>query len=381
MLAAFLAIACASGLPFITGYHREWDGHVNGLYWKSDTFASIPHRQLDNLTMKYGDEVYRSGIRHADSARERGVLFARPEGYWEKVRFAIAGEIGQFSGGSWIATFPVTDLPLLESTDWGHELFDLKFNPKHAYVSSQYTPFKADTSELFFPKHRPWDISKEDLRIRLLDQGLVFEPDIRPVDLFDLKFVFLATVVYDILPIDAKSLRFFHAIDGRMDISVEAVPYSSPGESLILGKKPPPIPERNLKSGKLPASFKGRFHAYVVGDLHYLLTAGGRLYKCAPKGKDGLEITEVWSDPARPIIGIVDVPETKQAFAFGWGSKPKNTDRYWIEFGDKPVETVYELKAKLKNDREDAFREVNDCVRALKAAKALKPVPKPEPKK
>ena len=40
---------------------------------------------------------------------------------------------------------------------------------------------------------------------------------------------------------------------------------------------------------------------------------------------------------------------------------------------------MYELKAKLKNDREDAFREVNDCVRALKAAKALKPVPKTEP--
>ena len=101
---------------------------------------------------------------------------------------------------------------------------------------------------------------------------------------------------------------------------MEPVPYAFPKSPSTV--KPAPIPERNLQIGKLPASFKGRFHAYVVGDLHFLLTAGGRLYKCAPNGKDGLEITEVWSDPARPIIGVVDCPETKQAFAFGWAASP-----------------------------------------------------------
>ena len=183
-----------------------------------------------------------------------------------------------------------------------------------------------------------------------------------------------------ILPIDGATLRFLHAIDGRLNIIVEPVPYMKPKEPLVPGKNPA-IPERNLKAGGLPESFKGRFHAYVVGDLHYLLTASGRLYRCAAKGESGLEIREVWSDPARPLIGVVDAPDTKQAFAFGWGSKPGGTDRYWIEFGDKPVETVYRLGSKLKGDREDAFREVNECVRALAAAKAFKPITKPEPKK
>jgi len=63
------------------------------------------------------------------------------------------------------------------------------------------------------------------------------------------------------------------------------------------------------------------------------------------------------------------------------GAASRNTDRYWIEFGDKPAATAYKLKSKPKNNREDAFREVSDCAEALIAMKAIKPACNPEPKK
>ncbi len=295
------------------------------------------------------------------------------------MRFAIVGEHCAVVEHQYHYYFATDDLPRLEPSGFGLENFNAKYNPERS-ATNQLVPFISGSEKLFFPDHRGADISDEQLLVKFPD-----EEDIDPANpqfhLRGLKQLYAIFATYDVHPLNASDLLLFHAYDGILWITVEPVPKMHAASFRKPGEKAPPVPARNTKSGKLPASFKGQFNAYVVGDLHFLLTASGRLYKCAAKGKFGLEITEVWSDPARPLIGVVDCPETKQAFAFGWGSKPKNTDRYWIEFGDKPVETVYALQGKLKNDREDAFREVNECVSALKAAKALKPVPKPVPKK
>ena len=368
----FLLIAGLHTIPPLADYHREWNGYANGLYWKSDVYTAIPYWQLENLKMKYIATVYRSQSPRFDKSFAHAIACANPDLYALGMRFAISGEYGQFGGRSSYC-FPLADLPLLEDTGLGRELFDLKYNPKRE-PSNQCGPFKTDGRDLIFPKHRPWDLPEDTMHQRLLDYGRIFWVD-KHTQTVDLKTAYMNLVQFDTLPIDALTLRLFAVLDGRLSVSVEAVPYQWPEHSIAIGRKPPPIPDRNLKTGNLPASFLGRFQAYAVGDIYYLLTAGGKLYKCGFKGKDGLDISEIWSDPAHPLIGVVDVPETKQVFGFGWGTKPKNNDRYWIEFVEKPAPTAYNFKQKLRNDREDAFREVTDCVRALKAMKAIKPIP------
>ena len=370
-------------LPPFADYRREWDGHANGVYWKNDVFVALPKRPLPKWKLRFGKSPvkYASDLfRTSPYCDERP--FSSPIKYsvygviGADFRFSISGGFAQFYAGSQNLYFPIEDFPLLEITGLGKELFDLKYNPQRE-SSSQSIPFLSDTEPLLTPGHREWDLPQAEWRRRLMEDGWSPTRDTSR-DMGHIRREYADRVRCDTLPIDAFRLRLFQVLDGRLLISTEPVPLRFPKESLALGKKPAPIPERDLKSGKLPAGFKGRFHAYAVGDRHYLLTAGGKLYKCAAKGEDGLEVTEVWSDPARPLIGVVDCPDTKQAFAFGWGSKPGDTGRYWVEFGDKPAPTAYILRAKLKGDREDAFREVNGCVAALQAMKAVRPALKPE---
>jgi len=385
MIPSILIALAFFQLPSFAAYHREWDGHANGLYWKSDVYAAIPERPLPDWKLRLGKPVvqYDSTLfRSSPTSEERSSPPFKYSGYGvigSEFRFSISGQHAQFFAGTQGHYFPIEDFQLLENTGLGQELFDLKYNPQRE-PSSQSIPFMTYSWDQLCPNHREWDLPEVTFRQRLMEAGWAPSQD-KTGDMLFVREAYVKMVRWDSLPINAFRLRLFQVLDEKLFISTEPVALHAPKQSLALGKKPAPIPERDLKSGKLPASFKGRFHAYVVGDLHYLLTAGGRLYKCDPKDKDGLEITEVWSDPAHPIIGIVDCPETKQAFAFGWGSKPGNTDRYWIEFGDKPAATAYKLKSKLKNNREDAFREVSDCVDALKAMKAIKPAPKPDAKK
>ena len=388
MINPILIAVLFCNLPPFADYRREWDGHANGLYWKSEVFTALPHRPLPKYKLladrelklksiyRYNDELYRGGSRSNAQSPHRPMLCCEPDVGTPDLRFSVSGGCGQFSARTQGLYFPIEDLPLLEDTGLGKELFDIKYNPKRE-SSNQRIPFMFDTGPLLTPEHREWDLPQAEWRRRLMEDGWSPTRDTSG-DMGHIRHEYVDMVRCDTLPINAFRLRLFQVLDGKLLISTEPVPLRFPQASLALGKKPAPIPERDLKSGKLPASFKGRFHAYAVGDLHYLLTAGGKLYKCVPAGKDGLEIIEVWSDPTRPLIGVVDCPDTKQAFAFGWGSKPGNTGRYWIEFGDKPMQTAYILKAKLKNDREDAFREVNECVNALQAMKAIKPAPKPE---
>lgn len=383
MIPSILIVVGLCQLPPFADYHREWDGRANGVYWKEDVFVALPARPLPDCKLRFGKSPVKYGsnlFRNGPNSEEQSASAPIRHSYGFEgldFRFSISGEYAQFYSGTQGLHVPIEDLQRLENTGLGRELFELKYNPRRESFS-QFIPFLTDSFRVLCPEHREWDLPEATFRQRLMEDGWAPTRDTTG-DMLHVRYAYADMARWDSLPIDAFRLRLFQVLDGRLLVSTEPVALRFPEESLALGKKPAPIPPRELRSGKLPASFKGRFHAYVVGDLHYLLTAGGRLYKSAPKGKDGLEITEVWSDPARPLIGVVDVPETKQAFAFGWGSKPGNTDRYWIEFGDKPVETVYKLRVKLRNDREDAFREVSDCVGALKAMKAIKPVPKPTP--
>ena len=388
----FIALAFCQLPPFVE-YQREWDGHANGVYWKSELFVAVPDRPLPDWKLRLGESIVKySSCLFRSSPPSDGRISSPPIRFpvygtigpdlrfsGSAFRFSISRDHAQFYAGIQNLYFPIEDFQLLEMTGLGKELFDLKYNPQRE-PSNQIIPFMTYSWDQLCPNHREWDLPEVTFRQRLMEAGWAPSQD-KTGDMLFVREAYVKMVRWDSLPIDAFRLRLFQVLDERLFISTEPVALHHPNKSLALGKKPAPIPPRDLRSGKLPASFKGRFHAYVVGDLHYLLTAGGRLYKCDPKDKDGLEITEVWSDPAQPLIGIVDCPETKQAFAFGWGNKPGNTDRYWVEFGDKPAATAYKLKSKLKNNREDAFREVSDCVDALKAMKAIKPAPKPDAKK
>ena len=239
MYPAFLLAAALTTIPPFAEYNREWDGYANGLYWKSDVYTAIPYRQLSNLRTVYGDTLYRSGIREKVSSPPKAIICATPYVVDKTFRFALSGEYGQLGGRS-SYYFPLADLPLLESTGLGRELFDLKYNPKRE-PSNQSGPFIIDGRELIFPKHRPWDLPEKSMRQRLLDYGRIFWV-YEHTHSVDLRTAYMNLVQFDTLPIDALTLRLFSVLDDRLSISVEAVPYSWPEKSLATGGKAPPIP-------------------------------------------------------------------------------------------------------------------------------------------
>ncbi len=367
----FLILAAGMTFPPLTEYSRLWHGRVNGVYWQQDVYAALPDEPFVGREPKYGQSwsrlgnvLYRGASRDGSRANLSPIVCGWTNSGSSRLRLSIFNDSALLDHSQY---FPIAFLPLMEPTGLGNALFKAKY-PEYAKQDHMWPivhyifPIK-----LYFPEDRPWPALEPAVRLRVQEDPRYFywEKDEYIGMVID---AYMSIVRFDMLPIDDKSLLLFSALDDTLSVSVEPVP----------GRDKPPkfVPPRALRTGKLPAGFRNHFHAYRVGDHYYLVTASGVLYKCALEGKAGLKITEVWSDPARPLIGIVDCPETKQAFAFGWGSKPGNTDRYWIEFGDKPQPTAYKLAHKLAKKREDAWWEVAGCVDALKAMKAVKPVPK-----
>jgi hypothetical protein len=135
-----------------------------------------------------------------------------------------------------------------------------------------------------------------------------------------------------------------------------------------VAKDLPDPPERHLRTGKLPADFTGKFAAYVSGDRGYLVTPGGRVYIVALKGEKELEVSKVWDDPRRRIVGVAQDLANDAVYGWGFLTTSAAPERFYVKLAPKPVAVEYRRTVPLWGDRSDAYLESYECARAFRKA-------------
>jgi hypothetical protein len=126
-------------------------------------------------------------------------------------------------------------------------------------------------------------------------------------------------VRYDVLIAGKKSVWLFHAYKDKLLVSVEPDYLNNwywDGDKMMPKENLPKPPERQLRTGKLPAEFTEAFTAYTADGHSYLVTPNGKVYVVAPKGKAELEVSAVWTDPKRKIVGVVQ--DLANDAVYGW---------------------------------------------------------------
>ena len=92
---------------------------------------------------------------------------------------------------------------------------------------------------------------------------------------------------------------------------------------------------------KVKSNFEGDFTVYRVGEAYYFLADTGKLYMLPddPKAK---ELSEVWGDPKRRLLGCIQDVDGKTVYAIVRGEGGK---RQWFELSPKPELHDYERTA------------------------------------
>ena len=98
------------------------------------------------------------------------------------------------------------------------------------------------------------------------------------------------------------------------------------------------------KEESLPVAFREPFQLLTRGDDYYFVTRSGKVFLSAKpaKGK-GREMTCIWSDAKRKVVGLVTDAKTGRSFLFcraSAGSRPS-----YFELGPKPQPVEYGAKA------------------------------------
>jgi hypothetical protein len=263
-----------------------------------------------------------------------------------------------FQGGVGYFIFPLTEVPLLESSDFGERLIEVRgYRSKRAFVES----FSAHTYELMFPNHRKHDVPMQ-----------------KPPGLDDFSDVAYITTARYSLQIDGpKSVRLFHAYKDKLFISVEPDYLENwyLDEKGFVREDLPKPPDRELRTGKLPADFTERFTVYTSPERDsftqrdYLVTVNGKVYMAVPKGKAEVEVSAVWNDPKRKIVGVVQDQANDAVYGWGFVTTSATPERFYVKLGPKPVGGPYERTVPLWGDRSDAYLESYECASAFRTAK------------
>lgn len=256
--------------------------------------------------------------------------------------------------------YPIEDLHLLERSEFADKLCRLRgYNGQTDFISSFEC---SEIDNLLFPPYR----ADQDVPIPARNPNRPFDDHPRK------KYV--RTARYDIQIAGEKTVRLFHAHKDTLFVSVEfdylSYWYTNDVHDVRLKRTKPP--DRELRTGKLPADFTERFAAYTADEHDYLVTDSGKVYIVVPKGRDGLEVIAMWNDPKRKIVGVVQDPANDSVC--GWGSITTGAapERFCVNF--RPVMEAMEYKrtVPLWGDRSDAYLESYECARAFRKAAAKK---------
>lgn len=181
------------------------------------------------------------------------------------------------------------ELPALEDNEFGQTLCRARGYLNQSALHARYAGV---TPDLLFPGDRKPDVPPPPL------------PGVDSPNPAGLEYGYRAAMYWhrarcDIQIAGPKTVRLFHAYKDKLFISVEldyvrAWYYDKNFKPI---KNPPPIPDRELRIGKLPADFTEHFAVYTNRGRDYMVTDKGKLYLATPKGKAEVEVTELWKDP------------------------------------------------------------------------------------
>lgn len=259
--------------------------------------------------------------------------------------------------------FPMTEVPLLEYSEFGNRLTEL-----HGYKvggTDHWDRFAGAGASILFPNHREPDVPAP-----------LFYPDGTMVGFPNPTYALTAR--YDLQLGRPGTLRVFHAHKDRLFVSVERddVPRTTKAahkEWPVDGEMPrwpnrPKPPDRELRTGTLPRGFTDYFAAYTAADREYLVTNTGKVYLCVPKGKDTIEVTALWTDPKRRIVGVVQDLDNKAVYGWGFATASAAPERFHVKMDPKPVAVPYKLTVPIYGECQDAYVESYECARAFRKA-------------
>jgi hypothetical protein len=246
--------------------------------------------------------------------------------------------------------FPMDAIPLLEKSELAFKLIKLR----------GYESFGHFTTEYFSnPFHLPEvDYHEGDMRLmpgpdKFLDWNLYWK-----------------RARYDVQIAGPKSVRLFNVAKGVLSISIEPDYLNNwyRDKKGNVAENLPKPPDRQLRTGKIPKDFTEKFAAYTVDKRDYLVTPNGKVYMAVPKGKADLEVTKVWDDPRRRIVGVVQDQANDAVYGWGFITDSAAPERFYVKFAPKPVAVAYKRTVPLWNDRSDAYLESYECARAFRKA-------------
>jgi hypothetical protein len=245
--------------------------------------------------------------------------------------------------------FPLQEVPLLERNAFAGRLIALRGYPDYtAFIDRFYGSFGL----LLFPEHR--------------------EPDVPvPKGGWPAGYCFR----HDIQIAGQKSVRLFHAYKDKLFVSIEPDYVNAwywDDEERAPKKNLPKPPERQLHTGKLPADFTEQFAAYTSDKRDYLVTPNGKVYMAVPKGKTEVEVTAVWNDPERQIVGVVQDQANGAVYGWGFVTDSAAPERFYVKMEPRPVAVGYKRTVPLWGDRSDAYLESYECARAFRKANEKK---------
>ncbi len=253
-------------------------------------------------------------------------------------------------GGGVHFIFPMAEVPLLESSKFGDKVLKLRgYRDYYFFVSL----FSGGDAELLFPDHRDHDVPVESVGVGDL-------PEWR----------YLQAGRYSLQIAGPKSVRLFHAHKDKLFVSIEPdylCTWYVDKDGHVVKNLPKP-PDRQLRTGKLPADFTERFAVYTAGGKDYLVTNNGKVYMAVPKGKAEVEVTALWTDPEQRIRGVVQDLANDAAYGWGFAGRRGSADRFYVKLDPKPTARAYKLTVPLRDECSDAYLESYECARAFRTA-------------
>ncbi|MBN9121663.1 MAG: hypothetical protein J0I06_21385 [Planctomycetes bacterium] len=84
------------------------------------------------------------------------------------------------------------------------------------------------------------------------------------------------------------------------------------------------------------------------------------------KGDKEVEVSAVWIDPRRKIVGVVQDPANDAVYGWGFVADRAAPERFYVKFEPKSVAVAYTRTVPLWVDRSDAYLESYECARAFR---------------
>ena len=346
-------------LPGLFGGHY---GQPSAALWKDQLFVAI------NGSNVAGGKLYRGTFspvrKNVHSPVEHVNWYGGDLSSLTQAKLQIQGDrVLLCASGHTPRIFPMAEVPLLEANEFGEELCKLRGYRSQSHLNDRSS---GDSQRLLFPIHRKHDVPAPPTRNELFGN-----PTPEQVQ-WQRESDFRQRARFDVQIAGARSLRLLFAHEDRLFVSVEYDylrtwywdHFDKHGDEV---KPLPKPPDRQLRTGKLPADFTESFAAYTTGERDYFVTPTGKVYMAVAKGKTEVEVSAVWTDPKRPIAGVVQDHLTNDA-VYGWGFVTNNRapERFYVKLEPKPVAVPYKRTVPLWGDRSDAYLESYECARAFR---------------